>query len=115
MARGLGSNDTVSSPTFTLSKEYKAKEALINHYDLYRLGQPGIMKDEVRESLENPKAITIIEWSGELKEALPDTRFAIKFSPVATNQDERDIEISYPLALEVIVKRLQTNWKEVRP
>jgi tRNA threonylcarbamoyl adenosine modification protein YjeE len=112
LVQGLGSKDSVSSPTFTLSKIYKAKDLQINHYDLYRLGQPGIIKDEVQESLENPKAITIIEWSGIVKESLPRTRFSIKFSPVAADSNERDIEITYPPAYEGIVKQLQTNWKE---
>src|SRR3989344_4645507 len=61
LARGLGSNDTVSSPTFTLSKIYKVKNGLeIHHFDFYRLSDAGIMADQLAESLEDPKVITIV-------------------------------------------------------
>jgi len=37
LARGLGSADVVSSPTFTVSKVYKADKLELHHFDFYRL------------------------------------------------------------------------------
>src|SRR5260221_5452139 len=60
LAKGLGSKDTVTSPTFTLSKIYKAKNGKqIHHYDFYRLNEAGIMRDELAESLQSQNAITV--------------------------------------------------------
>src|SRR5436190_17523226 len=53
LARGFGSNDRVASPTFTLNKIYKnSKGQEIHHFDFYRLHEPGILVDQLSESLD---------------------------------------------------------------
>jgi len=116
LALGFGSKDTVTSPSFTLNKVYKGKNGRqIHHFDFYRLAQPGIVADQLAESLQNRKVITVVEWSDIVQNVLPEERLAIEFKMVADNPDERQINISYPDSKTALVRKLETNWQENRP
>ncbi|MDB5160907.1 MAG: hypothetical protein JWO96_287 [Candidatus Saccharibacteria bacterium] len=116
IARGLGSKDVVSSPTFTLSKIYKCPADLeIHHFDFYRLTEPGILKDQLAESLNNPKVVTVIEWSDIVSDVLPADRLAIRLAPTPHDPDERQITINYPESKAGLIRKTETAWKEVRP
>jgi tRNA threonylcarbamoyladenosine biosynthesis protein TsaE len=114
LAGGAGSQDRVSSPTFTLSRIYKAKKLEIHHFDFYRLSEPGILRDQLAESLDNPKAVVIVEWADIVKDVLPKDRFSIEFEPAAGSSEERCITISYPEVKRDIITALATGWDEVR-
>lgn len=115
LAAGVGSKDRVASPTFTLSKIYKAKDVEIHHFDFYRLSEPGVVSDQLQESLEDPKVITVIEWSDIVKGVLPGGRLTIHFRPVASNSDEREIEINYPESKAEIIEKVRSQMTEVKP
>lgn len=115
LARGLGSKDTVASPTFTLNKIYEGKNSQIHHYDFYRLSEPGIMSDELAESLQSPKVITVVEWSDIVQHVLPENRLIIEFKPTANNPEEREISITYPESKAPVVRKLETLRQEIRP
>ena len=116
LALGFGSKDTVASPTFTLNKVYKAKdEQAIHHFDFYRLAQPGIVADQLAESLANPKVITVVEWSDIVQNVLPEKRLTVEFKMVADNPDERQVTINYPESKADLIKKLETRWQENRP
>lgn len=78
LVRGLGFTNRVISPTFTLirtySKKIKNQKSKINnisivyHVDLYRLKNKKDLRSlDLKEMLENPEAITIIEWPSLLR------------------------------------------------
>lgn len=115
LARGLGSKDTVASPTFTLNKIYKAKNLEIHHFDFYRLSDPGIVADQLAESLENPSAVTVVEWSDIVQNVLPEERLTIEFKPIANNSEEREISINYPETKAALMRKLEDAWQEIRP
>jgi tRNA threonylcarbamoyladenosine biosynthesis protein TsaE len=77
-ARGLGSKDRVASPTFTLNKIYKSDHLEIHHFDFYRLEEPGVLSEQLEESLQNPRVVTIVEWADIVKGVLPKERIAIE-------------------------------------
>jgi tRNA threonylcarbamoyladenosine biosynthesis protein TsaE len=87
LAKGLGYDGEVTSPTFTLSRVYKlpqpqdgdAHPLELHHYDLYRLGQAGIVGSELAEDLADPHIVTAIEWAGIFEDELPADRLRIKF------------------------------------
>ena len=76
IARGLGIDDEITSPTFTLSKCYsfkrEGKECFLVHYDFYRLNDPGIMSEDLLENIQDKNTITIIEWGDSVSDLLPE-------------------------------------------
>lgn len=82
LAAGLGIKEPVTSPSFTISKSYafkKAdKECTLVHYDFYRLKDPGLMAEDLEESLSNPNAIVIVEWANTVENFLPKNRTIIE-------------------------------------
>lgn len=116
LVRGVGSHSVVTSPTFTLSKIYRSKKGLgLHHFDFYRLGETDIIVDQLRESLQDSTAITVVEWSERLKSILPADRINITFEPVAGASDERSILIKYPETKTSLVKSLKTAWAKIKP
>lgn len=116
LARGLGSQDVVSSPTFTLSRVYKGRDGLeIHHFDFYRLNEPGIVADQLSESLNDDKVITIVEWSDIVKDVLPEDRLTIELKLQETNPDARKLTFTYSPSKTGLVDSVQAAWKEVRP
>lgn len=101
LARGLGSHDAVSSPSFTLSNQYAAGERTLYHFDLYRLSEPGIMRDELQEVLQDPQAIVVIEWADIIENVLPDERLTIYIE--AAGEKNRAYEFSYPNAMAYLI------------
>jgi len=90
LAQGLGVDEDVQSPSFTISRVYPARDGLtLAHYDFYRLQQAGIMADELHETLVNPKTITVIEWGGIVEGALPSDRLTLTF--VSPSENDRRI------------------------
>ena len=82
LAESLGIKEPVTSPSFTISKSYafkKAdKECTLVHYDFYRLKDPGLMAEDLEESLSNPNAIVIVEWANTVENFLPKNRTIIE-------------------------------------
>ncbi|MEX0919558.1 MAG: tRNA (adenosine(37)-N6)-threonylcarbamoyltransferase complex ATPase subunit type 1 TsaE [Candidatus Saccharimonadales bacterium] len=91
IARGIGSNDQVMSPTFTISRIYRGKNLELHHFDFYRLEDPGIMADELSETISEQNISVVIEWADVVKGVLPDDRLSIEIS--ATAENSRDIAI----------------------
>lgn len=87
LAKGAKSPDEVASPTFTISRHYEAgsKVFTIQHFDFYRLEDPGIIKLEIAEAISDPQVVTVVEWSGIIAEVLPDDRLQVTISPTGEN------------------------------
>lgn len=88
IAAGMGSSDSVQSPTFTISRLYRVRDGLeIHHFDFYRLDDPGIIRETLREALDDPQIITIIEWPGVIDDVLPldQLQIMIDSDPVDEN------------------------------
>lgn len=80
LVRGMGSSDTVASPTFTISKLYRAGNKEVHHFDFYRLQEAGIVADELAEVAGDPTAVTIVEWSDIVQHVLPKERLTINIT-----------------------------------
>lgn len=71
LARGLGVDDLVTSPTFALHNSYTGRLTL-NHFDFYRIDD----SEEVAilgldEFFYDKLAVSAIEWSDNIKDLLP--------------------------------------------
>ena len=102
LARGAGSTDHVSSPTFTVSKVYKTPKFEIHHFDFYRLAKAGLMEHELHELLGDPKVVVVVEWGEIVQHVLPDKRLTIEISQ--TESEARDFYMTYDPELEYLMK-----------
>ena len=92
----LGSDDVVTSPTFTIGKQYKTAESSVYHYDFYRLSEPGIIAEELAEVLQDDTGVILVEWGQTMKDVLPKSRILITINKVADNPDGRAFTITFP-------------------
>ncbi len=90
IARAMGITDPVQSPTFTISRVYDSPRDLrLAHYDFYRLGEAGIMGDEIRETMDDD-SVVVVEWAGAVDGDLPKDRLVIKITTIS--EEERLVE-----------------------
>ena len=100
LARGIGSKDHVSSPTFTISKLYKGADLNINHFDFYRLGDPGLVQNELLDFIDSDNVV-VIEWPDIVENVLPVNRLTINIESFGDN--ERRISFSCPIELGYLI------------
>jgi tRNA threonylcarbamoyladenosine biosynthesis protein TsaE len=100
LAKGMGSTDTVGSPTFTISRQYTAGVLTLYHFDFYRLHEPGIMAAELSEVLSDESAVVAIEWADIVEGVLPAERLTITIT--ATGENERTFKFSCPQTLDYL-------------
>lgn len=90
LSEALGAKG-VSSPSFVIKNEYKGAEFPIMHFDFYRLENPRIVNEELKEDLLNRDSLVIIEWADSVKGVLPDERYKIRFKVTGNNSRELTI------------------------
>ena len=88
LAKGIGVKEAVTSPSFTISKIYRGEKASLVHYDFYRLADPGIMQEDLAESIADPHTITIVEWGQSIQDILPSDRRVIEIKYIDENTRE---------------------------
>ncbi len=71
MARGLGIEEPVTSPTFTILQEYESGRLPLYHFDVYRIGDPEEMDEIGYEDYFYGQGICLIEWAGLIEELIP--------------------------------------------
>jgi tRNA threonylcarbamoyladenosine biosynthesis protein TsaE len=106
LVRGVGSQDTVGSPTFTLSREYMAPSFTIAHFDFYRLAEAGIVADELAEVVGDPRYVTVVEWGDIVHDVLPAERTNILITLDAADEQARGITVTYPESYEYLLEGL---------
>ena len=88
LAKGLGVQAGLSSPSFTISREYRGKKYTLVHYDFYRLEDPGLMVEDLAETISDPNTITVIEWGQSIKDILPSDHVTIEIKYIDENTRE---------------------------
>ena len=97
---GLNVEDLVSSPTFTIVNQYAGlnaneEEVPIYHIDLYRVETCKELEDiGLGETLADPSAIKLVEWSEHECGVLPHQRYVVRFTPL-DEEDCRRIEVLF--------------------
>ncbi len=79
-AEGLGVQDEVVSPTFTLMHEYRGRLPLY-HFDIYRLPDEDALYDIGFDEYRDANGICLIEWADQLPEAMPEDAVWIHIEP----------------------------------
>lgn len=83
IANALGIVESITSPTFTIIKEYDG-ELPLYHMDVYRLD--GNVDGIGIEEYFNKGGVVVIEWANTIKDILPKERLEIKFKVVDENK-----------------------------
>lgn len=83
-AKGLGIEEPVSSPTFTIVQEYKEGRIPLYHFDVYRIADISEMDEIGYEEYFYSDGVCLVEWGNLIKEILPNETTYIKI--------EKDLE-----------------------
>ena len=103
LTRGMGSTDKVSSPSFTLSNEYKTDHLTLYHFDFYRLREPGILRDELAEVIAEPQAVTVVEWAEIVEDILPKDKLTVRIK--TTGENDRKLTFEYSENLKYLMEK----------
>ena len=71
IAKGLGVNEPVVSPTFTIVQEYHDGRIPFYHFDVYRIEDPDEMYEIGFEEYFYGDGVCMVEWSELIAELLP--------------------------------------------
>ncbi|MCR4718281.1 MAG: tRNA (adenosine(37)-N6)-threonylcarbamoyltransferase complex ATPase subunit type 1 TsaE [Firmicutes bacterium] len=93
IAKGLGIDEYISSPTFTILNCYSGYIPLY-HFDVYRIGDSSEMYDIGFSEYVSGDGVTVIEWSEIISDILPDSRYEVKITKnLDIHDDFREISI----------------------
>ena len=70
LARGLGYNGRVTSPTFTIVNEYEGGRLPLFHFDMYRLDNADALFDIGWEDYLDRGGVCAVEWSENVSAAM---------------------------------------------
>ena len=77
LAAGLGIEEPVSSPTFTIVQVYEDGRLPFYHFDVYRIGDIEEMDEIGYEDYFYGEGLCMIEWANLIEEILPDKRYDV--------------------------------------
>ena len=97
MARGLGSTNRVTSPTFTIVNEYSGSLELF-HFDMYRLGSSEELFDIGWEDYLARGGVCVVEWSENVSDAFDGTEIRVTIDKLSDT--DRKITLEYPQEVE---------------
>ena len=73
-AKGLGIDESVNSPTFTILQIYEGGRLPLYHFDVYRIGSVEEMEETGYEEYIRGDGVSLIEWADLIEEILPRKR-----------------------------------------
>lgn len=77
VARGLGIEEPVNSPTFTIVQVYEEGKMPFYHFDVYRIGDIEEMEEIGYDDYFFGKGVCLIEWAELIEEILPSDIISI--------------------------------------
>ncbi len=97
-AKGLGIEEYVNSPTFTIVQEYEGRDdrrLTLYHFDVYRIEEPEEMEEVGFADMVYGGGVSLIEWADMISDILPEqyTRVTIEKN-LEKGFDYRRIEVT---------------------
>ncbi len=92
ICRGLGVQEHVASPTFTIVHEYRVGALGICHFDFYRVKSTAEIMDIGFDEYVNSDRICLIEWAEKARELLPPNRYDV-WMRLGADDESREIAI----------------------
>ncbi len=93
-ARALGVAGPVTSPTFSIGHRYHARDVLVTHLDLYRLGGLQEEEPELLADYLGSGRIAFVEWPPDSERELEGARLTITLSHAGG--ERRRVEVEEP-------------------
>jgi tRNA threonylcarbamoyladenosine biosynthesis protein TsaE len=95
LARGLGVEQPVLSPTFVLVREYAGRSLTVYHMDVYRLDRVQDVLDLGFDELLDRGGVVLIEWGDGIDALLPDGHLRVELTipPDAEGEGARDMVV----------------------
>lgn len=94
-ARGLGIDEPITSPTFTILQEYNTGKIPLYHFDVYRVADPEEMYEVGFDDYIYGNGVCLIEWAELINDILPRNIISINIMKDDLKLPEhRRIEIS---------------------
>ena len=94
IAEGLGVTEMLTSPTFTIVKEYYSGRLPLYHFDVYRLESAAQLFEIGAEEYFYGCGVSIVEWADQVAEILPDETLCI-FIEYGENEGERIYQCTF--------------------
>ncbi|MFC6333652.1 tRNA (adenosine(37)-N6)-threonylcarbamoyltransferase complex ATPase subunit type 1 TsaE [Paenibacillus septentrionalis] len=107
LAASLGVKEIVSSPTFTIIKEYEGQTLPFYHMDVYRLSIEEADELGLDEYFYG-QGVTVVEWASLIEELLPEQYLAIEIQTI--DEQQRQVQLqAYGEKYEHLLQSLQ-EW-----
>lgn len=91
-AAGLGVEDPVTSPTFTLVHHYDGGRLPVHHVDVYRLDRLAELLDLALPELLDGRGVTLVEWGDAIVAELPADFLEVRLA-YGDDPEERTVEL----------------------
>ncbi len=112
IAKGLEIHDYVTSPTFTIIKEYNGRLNLY-HMDAYRLDSEDEMYDLGYDEYINSDGVCIIEWASKIKGLIPKSAINITIN-INYENSNRELDINGEGEQFNIIKEELQKYENIR-
>lgn len=111
IARGLGIEQMIKSPTYTIIREYDQGRLPLYHMDIYRVAASSadLGLDEYFEG----EGLSVIEWGNLLEEALPEDYLELILEKSDTDLEYRYVKLqAYGEQSEAFKQRIVEQWRQ---
>ncbi|MBP2098302.1 tRNA (adenosine(37)-N6)-threonylcarbamoyltransferase complex ATPase subunit type 1 TsaE [Enterococcus rivorum] len=109
IALGLGIDQMIKSPTYTIIREYQQGRIPLYHMDVYRIeeGADDLALDDYFEG----DGLSVVEWGKMLGDFLPEDYLEITFTKDLTDIEKREIHLeAFGAKSEAFLKRVIERW-----
>lgn len=104
---GVSSDETVSSPTFTLVHTYDTGKIVLHHADLYRLGRLSDVQDLGLRELADLGDVVVVEWGDVASDVLGD-HLVVSLETDDDDEDTRHVTVS------VVGHTWDSRWEQLK-